>query len=412
MFNLLKSLFRSPTKYYLVKRLKGSKGPVNALAFNRDVTLLASGGDDEIVRIWEIATGNVCQQLLDLTGRWGQITCLAFVYHDSSTTALLSECQWIFFGSGRGMFTLYHQMKDTKEFVQILNKQIFAAGDSVESFDYSPRTRQLAVTSHYGHLSLYNFFNGELYLVWSKAFPDYIPRAVRFQQGGINRVVVFGLETGRLTFLDTETALEINSKVFSSAIYLVDNMADGFDLYPPNRTSAIQKFKVATSRKYVKQAVFAEKGKLAVCGSDHGLAYIFDINLSCIPQRLNHGKGDELIQTVESASANGNHFIATGSSGGNFDICLWERFAGSQRRKTRVSGQPTVLTAANVIVLCILCFATLDKWLPPTVQVIRGLVPESEESMNLPWNTEFFGYSSPEQDADDKKALGVPLASR
>ena len=89
-------------------------------------------------------------------------------------------------------------MQSQKEFVQILNKQIFAAGDSVESFDYSPRTRQLAVTSHYGHLSLYNFFSGELYLVWSKAFPDYIPRAVRFQRGGINRVIVFGLETGKL----------------------------------------------------------------------------------------------------------------------------------------------------------------------------------------------------------------------
>lgn len=76
-------------------------------------------------------------------------------------------------------------------------------------------------------------------------------------------------------------------------------MADGFDLYPPNRTSAIRTFKVATSRKYVKQAVFAEKGKLAVCGSDHGVAYVFDINLSCIPQRLNHGMEDELIQTVE-----------------------------------------------------------------------------------------------------------------
>ena len=76
-------------------------------------------------------------------------------------------------------------------------------------------------------------------------------------------------------------------------------MVDGFDLYPPNRTSAIKKFKVATSKKYIKQAVFAEKGKLVACGSDHGLGYVFDVNLSGIPQRLAHGKGDELIQTVE-----------------------------------------------------------------------------------------------------------------
>lgn len=41
-----------------MKRLKGSKGPVNALAFNRDVTLLASGGefvsllDGLILMVW------------------------------------------------------------------------------------------------------------------------------------------------------------------------------------------------------------------------------------------------------------------------------------------------------------------------------------------------------------------------
>ncbi len=84
-----------------------------------------------------------------------------------------------------------------------------------------------------------------------------------------------------------------------SASYLVDNMVDGFDLYPPDRTSAVQTFKVATSKKYVKQAVFSEKGRLAVCGSDHGVAYIFDVYTSCkAPQKLSHGKEEELIQTI------------------------------------------------------------------------------------------------------------------
>ncbi len=36
---------------------------------------------------------------------------------------------------------------------------------------------------------------------------------------------------------------------------------------------------------------FRRKRKLVVCGSDHGSAYIFDVNLSGIPQKLNHGKG-------------------------------------------------------------------------------------------------------------------------
>lgn len=84
-----------------------------------------------------------------------------------------------------------------KEFVQILNKDVFGAGDSVEAFDYNLDTRRLAITSHYGHVSLYSLFDGELSLIWSKALPDCIPRAVQFQRG-FNRVIVFALETGKL----------------------------------------------------------------------------------------------------------------------------------------------------------------------------------------------------------------------
>ena len=80
-------------------------------------------------------------------------------------------------------------------------------------------------------------------------------------------------------------------------------MVDGFDLYPPDHTSAVKTFKVATNKKYVKQAAFAEKGRLAICGSDHGLAYVFDVHASSeVPQKLSHGKEDELIQTVEVSS--------------------------------------------------------------------------------------------------------------
>ncbi|KJA21883.1 hypothetical protein HYPSUDRAFT_55206 [Hypholoma sublateritium FD-334 SS-4] len=387
MFNLAESLNHSPNKYYLQKIFKGSGGPVNTLAFNGNATLLASGGDDEVVRVWELATGDEYQQLSDLNGRWGQITCLAFVYPEAAT--LPSE--WIFFGLGRGVFLLYRRKRDTKEFVQILNKNIFAAGDSVEAFDYNPESRRLVITSHYGHVSLYNHFGGDLNHVWSKELPDYIPRAVRFHRRGVNTAIIFTLETGKITSLDIETASEVNSKVLSSAIgnvatcpisgsFLIDNMVDGFDLYPPNRTTAAQSFKVEATKKYVKQAVFGEQGSLAICGSDHGMAYVFDINLSGPPQKLSHGKRDEMIQTVEAASANGNHFIATGSSGGKFDVYLWKKSGNSRQRKTRKSKQLDILTAVNVVILFTLCLATSDKWLPLFIR-----------------HTESLGYLPPEE---------------
>ena len=85
-----------------------------------------------------------------------------------------------------------------RDFVQILNKNVFAAGDSVEAFDYNPDTRRLVVSSHYGHVSLFSHIGGELNCVWSRELPDSIPRAVQFHRGGVKTILVFALETGKM----------------------------------------------------------------------------------------------------------------------------------------------------------------------------------------------------------------------
>src|SRR5262245_6360231 len=49
-------------------------GPVRALAVNRDGTLLATGGDDHVVRLWGLEGGKQGE----LTGHGGAVTALAF----------------------------------------------------------------------------------------------------------------------------------------------------------------------------------------------------------------------------------------------------------------------------------------------------------------------------------------------
>ena len=75
---------------------------------------------------------------------------------------------------------------------------------------------------------------------------------------------------------------------------LVDNMTTGFDLYGINRTAPKQTFLVQNSRRFVKNGIFGENGNIIVCGSDHGRAYIFDVN----------GRGDRAIQVLEHRSSN------------------------------------------------------------------------------------------------------------
>lgn len=76
-------------------------------------------------------------------------------------------------------------------------------------------------------------------------------------------------------------------------------MEDGFDLYPPSRASPALEFKVPTNRRFIKKAVFGERGRVIVCGSDHGLVYLFSPEETNPVQVLKHGEESELIQTVE-----------------------------------------------------------------------------------------------------------------
>ena len=80
---------------------------------------------------------------------------------------------------------------------------------------------------------------------------------------------------------------------------LVDNMRDGFDLYPYNRTTPSRTYKVKTTRMYVKAGVFGEGGRIVVCGSDHGRIYVFGVGELKPRQVLWHGRSVEAVQVVE-----------------------------------------------------------------------------------------------------------------
>jgi len=79
---------------------------------------------------------------------------------------------------------------------------------------------------------------------------------------------------------------------------LVDNMADGFDLYSANRLAPIRSFPVRSTKKFIKSGVFAEGGRAVVCGSDHGKVYVFAIADVQPKQELVHGHRKQMIQTV------------------------------------------------------------------------------------------------------------------
>ncbi|CAA7270443.1 unnamed protein product [Cyclocybe aegerita] len=217
---------------------------------------------------------------------------------------------------------------------------------------------------------MYKFESGNLTQLWGEELSETIPRAVVFIKK-VETLVAFGMESGTVVHKDAETAAQKSTCVFSSSIrsvgvcpttgnYIIDNMKTGFDLYTPNRTAPARSFD---------QGVFAEKGKVAVCGSDHGNVYVFGVTSTEPQQILKHGRKEEMIQTVKAAITGEKHIIATASSGRKFEIKVWEK--GIRSGSTSRERQETIsfMTVLNVLLFVVLCWMTAGTWLPPVADV-------------------------------------------
>jgi len=90
--------------YRLVATLAGHGGPINTFSFNLNGSLLASGGDDEEVQVWDLNMFRPYQTLADRSGGWGQITCVKFL-KSSGEPGLSGDL--LCFRTGRGNLLLY-----------------------------------------------------------------------------------------------------------------------------------------------------------------------------------------------------------------------------------------------------------------------------------------------------------------
>ncbi|KAF8512356.1 WD40-repeat-containing domain protein [Hysterangium stoloniferum] len=394
--------------YGLVASLNGPGGPVNAFAFNTGSTLLASGGDDEEVRIWDLKTHTLFQMLVNNNQYWGQITTINFINQDATPPGI----EWLCFITGCGQFLVYCHNRKASDFTKYIHQENLSLNDSIESFAFDPSAQHLAITSHYGQLKVFQVDHAHLTKLWEDSLPDVIPRAVSFPDEGTS-VIVYVMETGMISCKDTETATEKYNRPLKSAIgnvdicassgnALIDNMGNGFDLYPANHTTPMRTFKVHTQKNFVKAGVFAERGKAVVCGSNHGKAYVFGIDNRKLQQILRHGGAEQMIQAAMSSQS--SQIIVTGASTGKYNIRLWKKRLPTQpvrveHRRPQCSDFQFLM---NIVVILLLTIWTSNAWLPPIkeqyetftsristnnpgyIETIQAMMPQhSEPSMNF-----------------------------
>jgi hypothetical protein len=73
---------------------------------------------------------------------------------------------------------------------------------------------------------------------------------------------------------------------------LVDNLTTGtFDLYRFPASISTSSFPLTSTRRFAKQCVFSEGGKIAICGSDCGRVQVVDVVTGKLLQSLLSEKG-------------------------------------------------------------------------------------------------------------------------
>ncbi|KAJ7020976.1 WD40-repeat-containing domain protein [Mycena alexandri] len=310
-------------------------GLVNALLFFEDGTRLASGGDDEVLRIWDVRSGD-CQEFTD--SGWGQITNLTIMLDPA-----VGDTQGLLIGTGRGLVSMYPWHKRTMQFNRqaATNTAVFAAPVESQAFD-AARSRFVAA-SQLGNVKMYAIRDCRMVLVWSFSMGSSIPRSLEFMGDNSETLLIHTLTTGTVLCCDSSTGeLTVESQRLRGGVGFVafspdkqqkavHNLSiDRYELYGPADSGPSPISRFGCSRK-IKGAAFAE-GVRIICGGDEGTVYVCNIP--------NHEIEQELIQddygticALTTCSTRNYHLIA--SAAGELPACVY------------IWGKPTQLRQAE-----------------------------------------------------------------
>ncbi|KAF8574691.1 WD40 repeat-like protein [Ramaria rubella] len=322
-------------RYTLVATLKGHQDAINSLALSTTGNVLASGAGDS-VKLWDIQSKT---QLIapkqNLLAR-GPVSCLTWINHRDDPNEHLC------YGTALGYLVICAQNSRDGNFEEITAK---------------PR---IAIATRDSMVQVWKVdARGTLHSVFSVQLNGTVPRAVGFADAFnkdtpnkefLNKdILVFGLFDSNMHVLRGEDGKvmvthELGSRIGSAAISnkqnqcVIDNTADGFDLYWLGNGAYIRTFNTGKPRQNMpKQVTFGEDGKAIVGGNDHGIAYIFDQVKGMNLDVLQHAKKG-LVQTITTHDRNGVSMIMTASSDASNDIymCIWKYARDDETSERRV----------------------------------------------------------------------------
>ncbi|KAJ6583508.1 WD40-repeat-containing domain protein [Mycena vulgaris] len=304
---------------------------VNSLLFFDNGKMLASGGDDQVLRIWDVISCN-CQQEVH-NPNWGQILNLSLLEETAAQPTVL------FVGSARGVLSLLPWNLRTQQFnVQASSSvAVFPYDTSVESQAVDSLNFRLVVASVRGQIKMYNIKDRKsLALTWKLSVGDAIPRSVAFLGTHHESLAVHLLDTGHLLHYDSRDGKPIAELqrlrggvgfvAFSpqGAMKAVHNLEfNRYDLYSPADSAPVTVSPKGSARK-IKGACFAEDGRVLACGGDEGLIYIHDLAQDLVKPNLQHA-AKTTICALTTCTTKDFYLIASGDGDAPATIYIWAK---------------------------------------------------------------------------------------
>ncbi|KAJ7676495.1 quinon protein alcohol dehydrogenase-like superfamily [Mycena olivaceomarginata] len=163
---------------------------------------------------------------------------------------------------------------------------------------------------------------------------------------------------------------------WKEGVVLFDDIFSGPSLWQYHDYTRVKMYYIRGTRDYgrIRNVRFAEGATAVVCGSDHGLVYVFNLQTGERLQKLDTGSG-EWVQAIATAEVNGVPTIfaaPTRTEDGDVTLFVWKRLEPEPEAKPSRFWATAWLYLIRIIVVCC-CIGFL-------VQNLRGLLHTTVEA--------------------------------